>query len=162
MSRRVRSLVEDMRAEWRELDRRIEAFDDEFAALAKTDDAARRLASIPGIGVLNATALVGGDRQWRDVCAWTRPRGLARLGAAANNDRRQAAADGDQQTGQQISAQAAGPWCPGGPAFAAGEQDADWAWLPHSCSGRTRTRSSSRWPTSWRGSLGGAAPRWNL
>ena len=36
---------------------RIEAFDDEFAAQAKTDDAARRLASIPGIGVLNATAL---------------------------------------------------------------------------------------------------------
>jgi hypothetical protein len=39
------------------LDRRIEAFDDEFAALAKTDDIARRLVSIPGIGVLNATAL---------------------------------------------------------------------------------------------------------
>ena len=53
----ARSLVEDMRAEWRELDRRIAAFDDEFAAQAKTDDAARRLATIPGIGVLNATAL---------------------------------------------------------------------------------------------------------
>ena len=34
------------------------AFDDEFAALAKTDAVARRLVSIPGIGVLNATALV--------------------------------------------------------------------------------------------------------
>ena len=51
-------LMEDMRVEWRELDRRIEAFDDEFAGLAKTDEAARRLVSIPGIGVLNATALV--------------------------------------------------------------------------------------------------------
>jgi transposase len=58
LSRRVRALLEDMRVEWRELDRRIEAFDDEFAALAKTDAAARRLVSIPGIGVLNATALV--------------------------------------------------------------------------------------------------------
>src|ERR1700745_2780676 len=47
----------DQREEWRDLDRRIEAFDDEFAARAKTDDAARRLATIPGIGVLNATAL---------------------------------------------------------------------------------------------------------
>src|SRR5437764_2336404 len=46
-----------MRAEWIELDRRIAEFEDEFAAQAKTDDAARRLASIPGIGVLNATAL---------------------------------------------------------------------------------------------------------
>ena len=34
LSQRVRVLLEDMRAEWRELDRRIEAFDDEFAALA--------------------------------------------------------------------------------------------------------------------------------
>ena len=58
------------------LDRRIEAFDDEFAAQAKTDDAARRLASIPGIGVLNATALaaaVGNAASFargRDLAAW--------------------------------------------------------------------------------------------
>ena len=76
LSRRVRSLVEDMRAEWAGLDRRIEAFDDEFAAHAKTDDAARRLASIPGIGVLNATALaaaVGNAATFargRDLAAW--------------------------------------------------------------------------------------------
>ena len=54
LSPRMRSLLEDMQAEWRQLDCRIEQFDDEFAALAKTDDAARRLATIPGIGVLNA------------------------------------------------------------------------------------------------------------
>ena len=76
LSRRVRSLVEDMRAEWEALDRRIEAFDDEFAARAKTDDAARRLASISGIGVLNATALaaaVGNAASFargRDLAAW--------------------------------------------------------------------------------------------
>ena len=76
LSPRVRSLVEDMRAEWGALDRRIEAFDDEFAAQAKTDDAARRLASIPGIGVLNATALaaaVGNAASFargRDLAAW--------------------------------------------------------------------------------------------
>ena len=76
LSRRVRALLEDMRAEWRELDCRIEAFDDEFAALAKTDEAARRLVSIPGIGVLNATALVAAIgngatfARGRDLAAW--------------------------------------------------------------------------------------------
>src|SRR5215217_2709585 len=35
LSPRVRALVADMRAEWRELDRRIGAFDDEFAARAR-------------------------------------------------------------------------------------------------------------------------------
>ena len=76
LSPRVRRLVEDMRAEWSALDDRIEAFDDEFAAQAKTDDAARRLASIPGIGVLNATALaaaVGNAATFargRDLAAW--------------------------------------------------------------------------------------------
>src|SRR6185295_761607 len=58
LSPRVRALVEYMRAEWRTLDHRIGAFDSEFAARARTDEAARRLATIPGIGVLNATALV--------------------------------------------------------------------------------------------------------
>jgi transposase len=76
LSPRVRLLIADMRAEWEALDRRIEAFDAEFAAQAKTDDAARRLASIPGIGVLNATALaaaVGNAATFargRDLAAW--------------------------------------------------------------------------------------------
>ena len=76
LSPRVRLLVEDMRAEWDALDRRIEAFDDEFTAQAKTNDAARRLTSIPGIGVLNATALtaaVGNAATFargRDLAAW--------------------------------------------------------------------------------------------
>jgi transposase len=76
LSPRVRTLVEDMRAEWAELDRRIGAFDDEFAAIAKSDATARRLATIPGIGVLNATALaaaVGGAATFargRDLAAW--------------------------------------------------------------------------------------------
>lgn len=47
----------DLYAEWRGLDRRIAAFDDEFASLARTDEGARRLTTVPGIGVLNATAL---------------------------------------------------------------------------------------------------------
>ena len=41
----------DLCAELRDLDRRIAAFDDEFALLARTDESARRLTTIPGIGV---------------------------------------------------------------------------------------------------------------
>jgi transposase len=76
ISPRIRQLVAEVRAEWRDLDRRIEALNGEFVALAKTDEAARRLVSIPGIGVLNATALVAaiGDgaafRRGRDLAAW--------------------------------------------------------------------------------------------
>jgi transposase len=58
LSPRTRLLVEDQQAEWRELDRRIEASDEEFAAEARSDEAARLLTTIPGIGPLNATALV--------------------------------------------------------------------------------------------------------
>jgi transposase len=60
----------------RALDERIKAFDDEFAATARTDDAARRLTTIPGIGVLNATALAaaignaGTFARGRDLAAW--------------------------------------------------------------------------------------------
>ena len=76
LSPRIRRLIDDMRAEWFELDRRITAFDDEFAAFARSDADARRLATIPGIGVLNATALlaaIGDGRTFargRDLAAW--------------------------------------------------------------------------------------------
>ena len=59
-----------------ELDRRIAAFDEEFAASARQDEAARRLATVPGIGPINATALVAavGDASTfgraRDLAAW--------------------------------------------------------------------------------------------
>jgi transposase len=76
LSLRIRLLVEDLRAEWRRLDERIAAFDAEFVQMAKEDAAARRLATIPGIGVINATALtaaVGDARNFergRDLAAW--------------------------------------------------------------------------------------------
>jgi transposase len=85
VSPRLRMLIEDMWEEWRVLDRRIAAFDDEFAARAKNDEAARRLATIPGIGVLNATALAAaiGEGQTfargRDLAAWL---GLVQTGRA--------------------------------------------------------------------------------
>jgi transposase len=76
LSPRMHRLIEDMRAQWLELDRRIATFDNEFAACARNDADARRLATIPGIGVLNATALIAaiGNGQTfargRDLAAW--------------------------------------------------------------------------------------------
>ncbi len=72
----MRLLVEDLRAEWRSLDERSAAFDAEFVRMARDDDTAHRLSTIPGIGVVNATALVAavGDAasfgSGRDLAAW--------------------------------------------------------------------------------------------
>ena len=76
VSPRMRQLIDDMRAEWIKLDQRIASLDNEFATRARNDANARRLATIPGIGVLNATALVAavGNAQTfargRDLAAW--------------------------------------------------------------------------------------------
>src|SRR3546814_19291578 len=65
-----------MRAEWRSLDERINSLNDDLTEHARADEAASRLTSIPGIGVLGATALVAavGDgeafRRARDIPAW--------------------------------------------------------------------------------------------
>lgn len=40
------------------IDAEIEAIDDEIAAMAEADERARRLMTIPGVGSLNASALV--------------------------------------------------------------------------------------------------------
>jgi transposase len=72
----MRVLIEDMRLQWCELDRRIAAVDKELAEWARNEEAARRLMSIPGIGVLNATALIaaigqgGSFARGRDLAAW--------------------------------------------------------------------------------------------
>ena len=61
---------------WHALDERIGAFDKEFIEYARHDEYARRLITIPGIGALNATALVAavGDARTfargRDLAAW--------------------------------------------------------------------------------------------
>lgn len=76
VSPRMRQLVIDLRAEWHDLDCRIAALNAEFVELARSDAAACRLITIPGVGVLNATALVAavGDgsafRRGRDLGAW--------------------------------------------------------------------------------------------
>jgi hypothetical protein len=51
LSERMRMLIADARSQWLDLDRRITAFDAEFAAFAKENKDARRLTTIPGVGV---------------------------------------------------------------------------------------------------------------
>lgn len=57
LSPRIVTLIEYMRAEWRSLDERIDGLNDDLSDHARCDAAARRLTSIPGTGVLGATAL---------------------------------------------------------------------------------------------------------
>lgn len=76
LSARMRMLIADMRAQWQELDRRIAAFEAEFVSYAKESDDARRLITIPGIGVITATALIAAIgkaetfKHGRDLAAW--------------------------------------------------------------------------------------------
>ena len=76
LSPRIRELIADMHERWQRLDQRIADFDDEFTQQARNNEHARRLLTIPGIGALNATALVaavGNARTFargRDLAAW--------------------------------------------------------------------------------------------
>lgn len=73
---RIHRLIADLRAHWISLDKRIADLDTEFAEAARADKRTRRLLTIPGIGALNATALVAavGDARTfargRDLAAW--------------------------------------------------------------------------------------------
>lgn len=76
LSLRIRRLLADMLDRWRALDARIRELDAEFAEHARADAATKRLTTIPGVGPLNATALVAavGDAatfaRGRDLAAW--------------------------------------------------------------------------------------------
>jgi transposase len=76
LSQRMCALIEDMRRQWCELDRRIAELHKELAEWARNEEAARRLMTIPGIGVLNASALIAAIgradsfARGRDLAAW--------------------------------------------------------------------------------------------
>ena len=76
LSSRIQVLIADARAQWLELDRRIAIFEKEFAAFTKENEDARRLATIPGVGVTIASALIAaigkGEafEHGRDLAAW--------------------------------------------------------------------------------------------
>lgn len=116
LSSRMRLLVEDLRAEWRSLNERIAAFDAEFVRMARDDDMSRRLSTIPGIGVVNATALVAavGDAasfgRGRDLAAWL---GLTPRQATTGGKPRLL---GISKRGKPLPASKPDPWCSRSPA----------------------------------------------
>lgn len=76
LSSRIRALIADARAQWLELDRRIAVLTKEFVAFSKQNEDARRLATIPGVGVMIASALIAAIgkaeafEHGRDLAAW--------------------------------------------------------------------------------------------
>lgn len=76
LSPRMHQLIVELRDEWKMLDTKIAALNAEFVSLARHNLARRRLTAIPGIGVLNATALVAAVgnassfNRARDLGAW--------------------------------------------------------------------------------------------
>jgi transposase len=76
VSPRIQLLLCELHDRLRTLTERIRAFDAEFTEQAQVDERARRLMAIPGIGALNATALVAavGEaktfERGRDLAAW--------------------------------------------------------------------------------------------
>jgi transposase len=72
----MRTLIADMIAQWHELDRRIADLDAEFVSWARENEDARRLASMSGVGVTIATALIAAVgradsfARGRDLAAW--------------------------------------------------------------------------------------------
>ncbi len=74
MRRASRGTAQKVHERWQGLDRRITVLDAEFAEQARTQENARRLTTIPGIGALNATALVAAIG---DVATFARGRDLA-------------------------------------------------------------------------------------
>jgi len=104
---RLRRLIEDMREEWRSIDRRIKGFNDELAERVSNEDTTKRLIRIPGIGVLTATALVAavGNAQ-----TFTCGRDLVGIGAAPGDYRWKTEAAAHQQARQRLLADAANSW----------------------------------------------------
>jgi transposase len=76
LSPRMLRILEDLMADWRRLDARIEDLSSEIEALARQDKGCERLMSVPGIGPIISSAMVaaigGGDAfsKGRDFGAW--------------------------------------------------------------------------------------------
>jgi transposase len=76
LSPRMLRIVEDLAADWRRLDERIEGVSSEIASLVDQDAACKRLMSVPGIGPIISSAMVAaigtGDvfSKGRDFGAW--------------------------------------------------------------------------------------------
>jgi hypothetical protein len=153
VSPRIRRLIEDMRMEWRALDQGIDALDAEFTTRAREDADARRLTTIPGIGVLNATALTAAigtgetfvdaiSQPGLDWCLVRQPRAASHVCSASPNAATRICAS----CSSTVHEPRCQPWRVAPRHSAPG--------CVHSCNACTRTSLWLPWPTSWRASSG--------
>jgi transposase len=76
LSPRMVRVIEDLAADWRRLDERIEELSSEITTLARQDGGCERLMSVPGIGPIISSAMVAavgsgdGFSKGRDFAAW--------------------------------------------------------------------------------------------
>jgi transposase len=76
LSPRMIHLLEDLAADWRQLDERVAAITQDIATLARQDAGCQRLMGIPGVGVITASAMVAAVgtgaafTKGRDFAAW--------------------------------------------------------------------------------------------
>src|SRR5260221_14717489 len=76
LSPRMTSIIEDLAADWRRLDERIEGLSADITSLVEKDPACERLMTVPGIGPIISSAMVAaignGDvfSKGRDFAAW--------------------------------------------------------------------------------------------
>jgi transposase len=76
LSPRMVRMIEELAADWRQLDTRIGRVSDEIEELAKQDAGCERLMSVPGIGPIISSAMVAaigtgdGFTKGRDFAAW--------------------------------------------------------------------------------------------
>lgn len=79
LSSGVRRLIEMQYQHWRDINLQVEALEEELRKVVEQDEACQRLASIPGVGVITASAIVAaiGDglifKSGRDFGAWLGP-----------------------------------------------------------------------------------------
>jgi len=76
LSPRMLRMIEDLAADWRQLDQRIESLSAEIGQIAQHDAGCDRLMSVPGIGPIISSAMVAaigtgdGFSRGRDFAAW--------------------------------------------------------------------------------------------
>src|SRR3984893_13048638 len=90
-------LIADLAQDWRRLDERIAAVSAEIEALAEQDDSCLRLMTVPGVGPIISSAVVG-DRQRHRIQAGPRLWRLAGARAEAGVD------GGSHNPGQDLQA----------------------------------------------------------
>ena len=109
-----RTLLEGLQQDLITLDERVDDMDKKIKLLASSNEDAKRLQQIPGIGPITATALISaiGDgkqfKRGRDLAAWL---GLT---PRQHSSRRQRPLIGYQQTRRCLFTHLAHPWCPSG------------------------------------------------